>query len=72
MRRTYNVAPGGARKSCSVGKGTRRRMMALFNATNSVTIGLCGAVMIVLGSFIPPLVEAPESPRFILEQAFEV
>jgi hypothetical protein len=30
---------------------------------NVITIGICGAVMVVLGSWLPPMIEAPRPPR---------
>jgi hypothetical protein len=47
-------------------------MRRLFNVVNTVTIGLCGVVMIALGTWMPSLVEAPPSPRIKLETASEV
>lgn len=32
------------------------------NAINTIALGWCGAFMIVLGSFLPPMIEAPDPP----------
>lgn len=33
---------------------------------NVLTIGICGAVMIILGAWLPPMIKAPEPPRIRL------
>jgi hypothetical protein len=43
--------------------------MKKWKATHGIALSWCGAVMIVMGSMLPPMIEAPEPPRISLAES---